>query len=309
MNDGKRPAKEALIDRTVEGSAPAKLNLTLRVVGRREDGYHLLQMRNVLLGFGDTVTIRFLSDANARSIVGRAAGVVEALPPDFFDITKNLAALAAERFLATLGISLGFEIALVKNIPSGAGLGGGSSDAAAVLRLLADAFRLWRELSASEMSALALGLGADVPFFLGGQSALVGGIGEVVTPCRETGLEGVECLVVLPPASVPTPRAYELFRITHPVIQRVAHEPAPVGGWGNRSGFIENDLEAVVGAAYPPVKEVLTRLRVFDGVVAGMTGSGSALFCLPRTGKELPPGLAERIEQMVGCPVVRTSIL
>lgn len=309
MTNRERAVQEAFIDQTLEGWAPAKLNLTLRIVGRRDDGYHLLQMRSVLLGFGDSVTIRFRADPNHRSIVGTADGVVAALPGDFCDVARNLASRAAVRFLEALELPLGFEIAIVKRIPSGAGLGGGSSDAATVLRLLAEALCPWGELSSAELGAIALGLGADVPFFLEGRSAFVEGIGEVVSPCLDTGLAGVECLLVLPPAAVPTPRAYELFRTAHPVVgTRIGDRGAP-DRWERRDELIANDLEAVVGRAFPEVQEALDRLRGFAGTVAGMTGSGSALFCLPRTGVGFPEGVLQRIVATVGCPVIHTSIV
>lgn len=309
MTDRELAVREAFIDQTLEGWSPAKLNLTLRIVGRRDDGYHLLQMRNVLLGFGDSVTIRFRADPNHRSIVGSADGVVGALPAYFCDVARNLASRAAVRFLEALGLPLGFEIAIVKRIPSGAGLGGGSSNAATVLRLLAEALRPWGELSSAELGAIALGLGADVPFFLEGRSAFVEGIGEVVSPCSDSGLVGVECVVVLPSAAVPTPRAYELFRTAHPVVATRGGDGGARDHWGMRDQLIGNDLEAVVGRAFPAVQEALERLRGFPGTVVGMTGSGSALFCLPRTGTRFADGVVPRIVATVGCPVIHTAIV
>lgn len=303
------PIFDRLLGRPLEGFAPAKLNLTLQIVGRRDDGFHLLQMRNVLLGFGDSVTVRLQAEPSSRSVVGSTEGGGVSLPDDFGDVGRNLASRAADRLLGALGVALGFEITIVKRIPSGAGLGGGSSDAATVLKILVDALRPYGALPSSELTSIALGLGADVPFFLLGQSAIVAGIGEIVVPCSETGLQGIECLVVLPPAVVPTPRAYALFRAAHPVIEERRAPEALLGGWGPPETLVRNDLEKVVGIAFPVVRQVLGRLRSVDGVVAGMTGSGSALFCLPRVGGVFPQGVPEQIAAAAGCPIVRTKIL
>ena len=150
--------------------APAKLNLTLRVVGRRADGYHLLQTIMRFIDYGDTLSIRVRTDgtiARVNEVAGIEAGA---------DLTLRAARLLQE----TTGTSLGADIHLEKRLPVGGGLGGGSSDAASALLALN---HLWKTgLSRARLGELALGLGADLPVFVGGENALAEGIGERLTP-------------------------------------------------------------------------------------------------------------------------------
>src|SRR5690606_10007164 len=143
-----------------------KLNLLLRVVGRRADGYHLLQSVFRLIDYGDEVRIGVRPDGLIRRLSG-APGVAE---------DDDLAIRAARLLQQATGTALGADIEIVKNLPLGSGLGGGSSDAATVLVALN---RLWEtRLSRARLQALGLVLGADVPFFVYGESALAAGIGE-----------------------------------------------------------------------------------------------------------------------------------
>ena len=151
--------------------APAKLNLFLHVVGRRADGHHLLQSLFVLIDWCDTLHVEWRGDGLlARHDLGMP------LPAD------DLCLRAARALQAEAGTSLGADLSIDKRLPSGAGMGGGSSDAATVLLALN---RLWGlHWPLSRLAPIALAIGADVPFFLGGRNAFVEGIGERLTPGR-----------------------------------------------------------------------------------------------------------------------------
>ncbi|UUX96581.1 4-(cytidine 5'-diphospho)-2-C-methyl-D-erythritol kinase [Aquabacterium sp. J223] len=237
--------------------APAKLNLFLHVTGRRDDGYHLLQSVFVLLDWCDTVHLELRRDGALRR-----HDLAEAVPED------DLCLRAARALQQASGCALGVDIHLHKRLPSGAGLGGGSSDAATVLLGLN---RLWGlRWPRERLLALGLTLGADVPFFIGGDSAFVEGIGERLTPLPT--LAPMHFAVVKPPAHIATAdifRSPQLVRNTEPVI--VTGFPA------DASGFGRNDLEPAAKALEPQVGQALEWLTARFGN-ARMTGSGSAVF-------------------------------
>jgi len=158
--------------------APAKLNLGLRVVGRRDDGYHLLESLFVPLELADRVRVE-AEPAAVTSISVTMLGRAGDVPAG----DDNLVTRAARAFLGAAGITARIALTLDKQIPVGAGLGGGSSDAAAVLCALAQQFA--NELSIQALAAVAVRLGADVPFFLDPRPAWVTGIGEQIEPIRE----------------------------------------------------------------------------------------------------------------------------
>jgi 4-diphosphocytidyl-2-C-methyl-D-erythritol kinase len=248
--------------------APAKLNLFLHVVGRRADGYHLLQSVFTLIDRCDRLRLRVREDG----LVARMNDVAGVPPQD------DLAVRAARALQAATGTRLGVDLELEKHIPMGGGLGGGSSDAAAVLMALD---RLWdTRLGDEALARLGLGLGADVPFFLFGGSAWAEGIGDrlaaVTVPTRWY-------LVLTPPVAVPTPVVFaapELTRDTEPLkMEDFSAQPAvretPGQDFWETSGF-RNDLEAVVTARFPVVREHLEWLRRHGN--ARMTGSGGCVF-------------------------------
>lgn len=294
------------------GDAPAKLNLALRIVGRRPDGFHLLEMYNVFVGFGDTVEVRLSPPGSARTVstrVDRGAPVV--LPQGFDAVETNLAGRAATELLERLGRPLGFAIEITKRVPLGAGLGGGSSDAAAVIKLILSLLQSPVPVDSGLLAALALELGADVPFFMGGRAAFACGIGEILEPIATGGVsDGTECLVIVPPIAVPTPRAYGLYRAAYP--DPLAPPPrAPLSSVvaaGHRRAFVSNDLEGVVVAAYPDIGAILARVRAVPGCLAGMTGSGSALFAIPPEGATFAPGVSDHVRAAAGCAVIPTTI-
>jgi len=299
--------RAGLIGRSVRAFAPAKLNLALRVTGRRPDGLHLLEMYNVLLDFGDELEFRFLAPGVRRIAVRIEGDAGVVVPAECCRVESNLASRAASDLFDAIGLDLGFEIELVKRIPLGTGMGGGSSDAAAVLRLIVDTVGpLGVPTEVLERTALALG--ADVPFFLDGRAAFVSGIGERIEPHPNHPLARCECVVVFPPISVPTPRAYQLYREAFPSVPAPGRLLRDEASGRDPREFIRNDLSGVVGAAFPPVRECLERLSGVAGCAAGMTGSGSALFVVPRDGLKLPRGGLEAVQSAARCPCVETTV-
>ncbi len=232
--------------------APAKLNLMLRVTGRRADGYHLLQTVFRFIDYGDTVRLRVRRDG----VIARAQplpGVAEA---------DDLTLRAARALQAATGTALGADIAVEKRLPLGGGLGGGSSDAATTLLALN---HLWGAgLSRKRLQDLALPLGADVPVFIYGQTALAGGVGEVLTPLP---VAPAWYLVLVPPVAVATAGIFQ-----QPELKRDS-EPIKIQGFSVPAG---NDLEPLVCRLYPEVARHLAWLKSVGG--AQMTGSGACVF-------------------------------
>jgi 4-diphosphocytidyl-2-C-methyl-D-erythritol kinase len=240
--------------------APAKLNLFLHVVGRRDDGYHLLQSVFQLIDLADVLHFDLRDDA----VIMRVTNVPEVPASD--DLIVRAAQLLADVMTQRGGKPAGVNIAIEKQIPMGGGLGGGSSDAATTLIALN---HLWRAgMTRSELMALGLQLGADVPFFLLGKNAFVEGIGEQLTavPTPPTWF-----VVIHPGISVPTPvifSAPELTRNTKAV--KIADFS------GGPLGFGKNDLQAVAARAFPPVADAVEWLSGFGE--GRMTGSGACVF-------------------------------
>jgi 4-diphosphocytidyl-2-C-methyl-D-erythritol kinase len=262
--------------------APAKLNLFLHVVGRRADGYHLLQSAFVPIDWCDTLHFEVRADGRlARHDLGAA------LPAD------DLCLRAARALQSASGTGLGVDLSIFKRIPSGAGMGGGSSDAASTLLALN---RLWGlRWPAGRLAALGLGLGADVPFFLGGGPAFVEGVGERLTPIAWAP-RGYA--VVKPPAGIETRKIF-----ASPLLGRSPATATIEGftGDGSGSSFGRNDLQAAAEAECPEVAEAARWLRRRFGNDR-MTGSGSAVFASAGDGAQpgvlpddLPPGWTGRM--------------
>jgi 4-diphosphocytidyl-2-C-methyl-D-erythritol kinase len=233
--------------------APAKLNLMLRVTGRRADGYHLLQSVIRFIDYGDTLRFRVRKDGVVAR-VNDVAGVPAA---------EDLALRAARLLQRASGTGLGADIRLQKRLPLGGGLGGGSSDAATTLLVLN---RLWRTgLTRARLLELALELGADVPVFVGGDNALAEGIGERLTPLV---LPTAWYLVLEPPVTVPTARIF-----AHPELKR---DSKPIRITAFSADQAGNDLEAVVCREFPEVARHLAWLK--GAAPAWVTGSGACVF-------------------------------
>lgn len=240
--------------------APAKLNLFLHVVGRRADGYHLLQTVFRFIDLQDTLHFRTRADGR----IVRAYGL-PGVPED-----QDLIVRAARALQRATGCARGAEIGLEKRIPAGGGLGGGSSDAATVLLALN---RLWGTgLSRRELMRLALPLGADVPVFVFGRNAFAEGVGEELTAVE---LPPCWYVVVQPDASVPTAVAFGAPELTRDTA-RVKIADFPRGAFDDA---FRNDLEPVVFARFPEVGRVSAVLsQALEGARVRMSGSGACLF-------------------------------
>ena len=232
--------------------AYAKLNLTLRVVGRREDGYHLLQSLSCAVDLADEL-----------ELAPRARGIELLAPPELGPPEANLAFLAAR---ALLGEGPGVRIMLWKGIPAGAGLGGGSADAAAVLAGLNELFSLGKP--PHELQRIGAGLGADVPFFLGPSPAWVEGVGDKITPL-DVPLP-TAFLVLVPSFRCPTPDVYRAFDALG--LPFSAPAPPPM------EAAIGNDLWPAAIHLFPALGALRANLARASRARVGMTGSGSALF-------------------------------
>ena len=246
--------------------APAKLNLFLHVVGRRADGYHLLQSVFVLIDWCDTLHFERRSDGRLqRHDLGAA------LPAD------DLSLRAARALQQASGTPLGADLSVMKRVPWGAGLGGGSSDAASTLLALN---RLWGlHWPRARLQQLALPLGADVPFFIGGQNAFVGGIGEQLTPLPIGSLVDRRFAVVKPAEAIATAAIFgspQLARNTDAVIVMSFLADAQLAAklW---TGYGRNDLQPPAEASCPAVTQVADWLQTQFGN-SRMSGSGSAVF-------------------------------
>lgn len=243
--------------------APAKLNLFLHVVGRRDDGYHLLQSVFVLIDWADTLHFECRSDGLLRR-----HDIGPALPAD------DLALRAARLLQQRSGTALGADISVLKRVPWGAGMGGGSSDAATVLLALN---RLWGlGWSRAQLLELAPLLGADVPFFVGGCNAFVEGIGERLTPLA---VPPARYAVVKPPVSIPTAEIFRspLLTISQPedrIAVFLADDATPSI---LQPAHGRNDLQAAAQDRAPEVAQAAEWLRSRYGH-SRMTGSGSAVF-------------------------------
>lgn len=240
--------------------APAKLNLFLHVVGRREDGYHLLQSVFALIDRMDLVRLR----ARPDGVIQRVSELPGVAASD--DLTVRAALLLQE----ASGTGLGADIEVEKNIPIGGGMGGGSSDAATVLLALD---RLWGTgFGPDALAELGAGLGADIPFFIHGANAWVEGIGEKVTPLA---LDPAWYLVLVPPVAVPTGVAFTAPELTRDTETLKMADFSARGAVGLGAPF-HNDLEGVVLSRFPAVREHLQWLA--RHARAHMTGSGGCVF-------------------------------
>ena len=263
----------------IETLAPAKINLTLRVLGKRADGFHEIETLIVPLGLADRLTIE---EADGWSFSCDDPTVPEG--------EENLVVRAARLFFAETGVKESVRMRLTKTIPHGAGLGGGSSDAAAALRIL-DGFygsRLGRE----RMMQMAAELGSDVPVFVDGGAAWCRGRGEIVERADFTAR--VPVLLLKPEFGVPTPWAYKHWKDSRP-LQGVRYE-AQLLPWGR----LANDLERPVFEKYlalGAMKEWLRRQPEAAGAL--MSGSGSTMFAVLR-GAGLGETLAVRAREMFG---------
>ena len=275
-----------LLQTNLELRSPAKLNLFLHIVGRRSDGYHLLQSVFQLIDWCDTVSLKLIPENEVRRI-----DPIPGVLPE-----QDLVVRAARLLKDFSKIQTGVEIGLKKEIPIGAGLGGGSSDAATTLIGLNALWDL--KLDIQTLSMLGLKLGADVPFFIFGKNAFVEGIGEQI---QEIPLETQEFLVIFPNQGIPTISIFQDPELTRD------HAPITIDGFlASPQLNHSNDCQAVAMRICPEVKQALDWISLaVPGSAPRMSGSGSSVFTVldPKTDRaklqnllqNLPKGWVGRI--------------
>lgn len=267
MTDAKQTASDAAL---VE-HAWAKVNLTLRVTGRRADGYHELESLVVFAEVGDVVSV---APAATRSFTLDVKGpFADALRGEH----DNLVLRAARALAGRTGDAPGAAIVLTKNLPVASGIGGGSADAAAALRAL---LRFWNlGLPATELSELALGLGADVPVCLRGEPVVMSGIGEKLQPVPA--VPPLWLLLVNPGVAVSTPAVFKALAGAYSTVLEPRRPPADAAGFLAWVAARGNDLEAPACGLAPVIGDVLAALAALPGCrVARMSGSGATCFGL-----------------------------
>lgn len=286
---------ERVTSRGVEVAAPGKVNLILRVLERRPDSYHNVWSVMQAFDFSDTVIVETDGGQGIRMTCEGAD-----LPTD----STNLACRAAERALARLGRRQGIRLVVRKRLPVAAGVGGGSSDAAATIRALA--ILLETGWSREDMAAIGGEVGSDVPFFFYGPTALVEGRGERVCPLQ---LEGERWLLLVNPgiaiptawaygklAAARTNRAHPPERLPHFELDPVTGAP-PVVKWPDLLPLVGNDFAPVMEAEYPVLGEIRLLLGARGAEAAMLSGSGSTVFSLfadERSARAAAEGLDRR---------------
>lgn len=235
--------------------APAKLNLFLQIIGRRADGYHLLQTVFRLLDWGDTVHVRLRADGRIQRIGASLPGVAE---------DDDLMVRAARALQIHAGTALGAELRVDKRIPAGGGFGGGSSDAATVLVALNALWGLG--LPVDTLAELGLRLGADVPVFVRGHNAWAEGVGEKLTPIS---LPQAAYVLVDPGIHVPTPVLFQSQELTRDAA------PAKIADFASGS-LLDNAFEPVLRRREPAIEAVFQALSRIG--TPRLTGSGSGCF-------------------------------
>ena len=234
--------------------APAKLNLDLRIIGRRSDGYHLLESVFTLISLYDRLWLRVNNNGQIKLHT----------PIENIDSQQDLTVRAATLLRQQSCKNLGADIWLQKNIPMGAGLGGGSSDAALVLMALNQLWLL--NFNQIQLQQLGLQLGADVPFFIFGQTAFAQGIGEKLSRIQ---IPKQWYVIIKPPVHVSTPKIFAHKDLTRNSTPRIMPDFQARQHW-------RNDMQKVVTAEYPEVKNALNVLANFGKPM--MSGSGSCVF-------------------------------
>ena len=265
--------------------APAKLNLSLAVLARRADGFHEIESLMVPVSLADTLHVRPRAAPGVALRVTYAGelarGPGAALARDVPTDGTNLVVRAAERLAAAAGITSGLDVDLVKRIPSGAGLGGGSSDAAAMIRAAA---MLWQlDWTAERLAAVGAGIGSDVPWFFAGGAAIASGRGERIKPVK--GLPDLAAVIACPTAGLSTAAVYGrcVPDATRTGDAARLAEALTTGGLTTAALFMSNALEPPARILSPEIDRLLTALAEAGGFVPRLTGSGSACFTLART--------------------------
>jgi len=257
-----------MTERFVTVEAPAKVNLTLLVTGKRPDGYHLLDSLVAFAGIGDTITV---APADSLSLV--VDGPTATSLPEGENIVVKAARLLAE----AAGVPLAAAIRLTKRLPVAAGIGGGSADAAATLTALS---RLWEiDLPPERMRTLALSIGADVPVCLAGRATRMEGVGEVLTPAPA--LPPAWLVLVNPLVPLSTPSVFKARSAAFSSPDPLTHAPADAHALALALAERRNDLTAPAIALLPLVGEMLAAIAAQPAcLLSRMSGSGATCFGL-----------------------------
>lgn len=249
--------------------ARAKINLYLHVVGRRPDGYHLLDSLVVFAETGDAIAVAPGADLSL-TIEGPFAGK---LAPD----EDNLVLRAARGLRALGGVTAGAAITLTKNLPVASGIGGGSADAAGTLDALMAFWKIAPDRAALER--LALSLGADVPVCLAGKASFMGGIGEEIVPVAS--LPAAHLLLVNPGVATPTPAVFKARQGGFSPAGRWTEPPQDVRALALALQACGNDLTEAAITVTPPIRDVLAAIGKTEGcLLARLSGSGATCFGL-----------------------------
>ncbi len=246
----------------------AKINLFLRVTGRRADGYHELDSIFVPISISDRITIE--SRPAATSSVTLRCNIAALADPQ-----SNLAARAAREFVSEFGISAQVMIDLEKTIPAGAGLGGGSSDAGTMLRMLGAMTHASVD-SIDRLRKIAVGLGADVLFFLDPRPSRVTGIGERIQVLEK--FPALHMVIAVPPIEVPTASVFKILKRESWSGPATARDIEEIVRGEIAAKHLVNDLEAPAIELYPQIAHLKALLQNYGAMISSMTGSGGAVF-------------------------------
>lgn len=263
-------------DRTVEKRAYAKINLCLDVIGKRQDGYHEIDMVMQTLSICDVIKVTLTTTGKIE-----LSGSNEEEHKDIKWNESNLVYRAAKIFIDNyIKHFSGIKIEVEKNIPSAAGLGGGSSDAATTLMLLNELYEV--NVSDKELMKLGVSLGADVPYFIVGGTARCKGIGEIVTPLKK--VKNLSCVLVKPDADISTALIYrETDEQSVPTFNVNVDNMCRAINEGNLDGIytnIKNRLENVTIKHVPEIKDIEEKLMKLGANATCMSGSGPTVFGL-----------------------------
>ncbi|MBV1933363.1 MAG: 4-(cytidine 5'-diphospho)-2-C-methyl-D-erythritol kinase [Parvibaculaceae bacterium] len=260
--------------------APAKVNLSLQIKGRRSDGYHELASLVAFATVGDQLSACKTSSGLNLEVVGTNG---QALKDEVPHLDDNILVQAARALQREVGADLGADLSLEKNLPVAAGIGGGSADAAAALRLLGSLWDL--TIDPKQLAKIALRLGADVPVCLAGHATVMSGIGEVLSP--KVSLPPLPCVLINPRVSVPTGNVFE--KLNAPMLEQEAPIicPTDFGTLDSLCRWLENhpnDLEKPAREIEPIISDVLALLsHVGAPRLTRMSGSGATCFGLYET--------------------------
>ncbi|TAJ14165.1 4-(cytidine 5'-diphospho)-2-C-methyl-D-erythritol kinase [Marinilabiliaceae bacterium JC017] len=252
----------------------AKINLGLNIINKRSDGYHNIETVFLPIGLRDVLEVVHNCEGKQDYTWGNT-GIVVDTPPENNICIKALRLMQQEVALSPI------QIHLHKHIPFGAGLGGGSADAAFMLKLLNDFFEL--SLSNEKLKEMAVKLGADCSFFVDNMPAYATGIGEIMEPVT-LNLEGYHLVLIVPDIHVSTPEAYSLVVPKKPDVCVKDSIKRPVEEWKDS---IKNDFEISVFSKYPAIAELKQMLYDKGAVYASMSGSGSSVYGIFREEPEL----------------------